>query len=523
MQVLFASPSGICLPLLTQVLGVAGVGILAGAAAWYVFRQPTNLPARRVLLGVVLLVALLLRLAMAAWDAFPNPWDEVYHMQVARQLQESPLEPRLYPAEVWHRAPLDSWTHSKWWFHKPPFSLWLMATADELFGGGLLALRMAGVLLGTATVGLIFLLGRQLSNWNAGFWAAWAAALAYFPLELAAGAAGMDVVDSTNLFLTTAIWVVGFRWLRRESPRELMLLLLLAVLAGLTRWAVGLFPFGVLGLAVLLERKPGRWHIQLLWLGMAIAAGLGAIFLWQQYSISLAPAKALWEIEYNWRHFTEVTEGNGGGPFFYLRTFPVLYNTPLLFLFPVLLFLWWNYGHKRGKHRKAFVVGVVLLYVFFSLAETKLTHYVLPGLPLVVLFTGEAIARALNRLNDLLPQRRSGGWALRAVIFAGLLFTGLALLKPRAMLRSHCAKSSQAAAASYSAVDRWLGEHPHQRLVLHGLPRFKHLYPMLLAPDRALGFDRELLPEELRYYRSKGYRIFFWPDYQQKPVAKEGI
>src|SRR5688500_11184017 len=119
---------------------------------------------------VVAVAALLIR-GYASADLALHPWDERYHALVAKNLIETPLTPRLYPAPV---LPYDYrvWTSNYIWMHKPPLALWLQAASMKAFGVHEFALRLPSVVVSTAAVVVTFYIGAILISPGVGLLAA---------------------------------------------------------------------------------------------------------------------------------------------------------------------------------------------------------------------------------------------------------------------------------------------------------------------------------------------------------------
>jgi len=62
----------------------------------------------------------------------------------------------------------------------PPFLVWCMAISMKLFGVSTFAVRLPSVMLGTATIWLLFLWGREAWGRSAGLWAALIISSLYF-------------------------------------------------------------------------------------------------------------------------------------------------------------------------------------------------------------------------------------------------------------------------------------------------------------------------------------------------------
>lgn len=97
-------------------------------------------------------------------------------------------------------------------FYKPPLYPYLLATAWHAFGEDYLLLRLPGILLGSATCGLVWLLGRRLFGarvaWTASLLYAFHRTAVYFDAEL------------VEMGLVTCLHVAALLWVLRAREHE---------------------------------------------------------------------------------------------------------------------------------------------------------------------------------------------------------------------------------------------------------------------------------------------------------------
>ena len=209
----------------------------------------------------VLALALGIRLALLAWSGAYHPFGDPFdYDQLARSLAEhGQYTPSAFAEEGSPSA-----------FRPPAYPYWL-AAIYEVFGTSYTAARVAGALLGTAVVLLVWLLGNRVVGPAAAWWAAVVAALApslaflhaglvsetlYLPLLLGAvllavrhaetpgwpwaAAAGLvlgaSVMTRTNGLVVLLPLLAG-AWLARRSWRDCALLLAGFAVA-LTPWTI---------------------------------------------------------------------------------------------------------------------------------------------------------------------------------------------------------------------------------------------------------------------------------------------
>jgi len=162
-------------------------------------------------------------------------------------------------------------------------------------------------------------------------------------------------------------------------------------LAMLTKWLPGLLPIPV-WLALAWRRQPPRRLVAGL---LAMAAACAAVALpWQLYIREAFPLESRWESAYNLYHLRVPIEGLGGSPLYYLlkmpRFFGELIYLPVGWFLVSMVYPPWR-PSRRGRELlplAALATWLLLPYVAFSLAATKLGGYVMVAAP--ALFIVEA-------------------------------------------------------------------------------------------------------------------------------------
>jgi 4-amino-4-deoxy-L-arabinose transferase-like glycosyltransferase len=325
-------------------------------------------------LAVCLAIASGTAIALAmSMDDFLHPWDERYHAVVARHLIRHPLVPTLYEETPLPMAPV--WGSGQVWIHKPPLPLWLMGATLRLLGTCELAIRLPSVLLLALCAYATARIGATLLDERVGLLAAFLVAINGNLLDLASGRKPTDHTDSLLTSLTClAVWS-AVEHASRPSRRRAALTGLLAGLAVLAKWLIGLLPFAVW--LVLLRRRRDRWPDLLL--GLAVCALVATP--WQLYVSRAFPAEAAFEATHRIQHLFEPLDAHTGGPLFYLIRIPRTFGelSPLA----IVWFAW-------RRRAPALLVWAALPYAFFSLVATKLENYVMPAAPAVALMVAWA-------------------------------------------------------------------------------------------------------------------------------------
>ena len=331
----------------------------------------------------ILAAGLVLRL-YAGTDLFLHCWDERYHALVAKHLMAHPATPTLYDQPV---LPFDyrDWRANHIWLHKPPLALWLMAAglwlSRALMGmaGGEIAMRLPGVLLSVAAIYLTYRIGAHLCGRRAGLLAAFFHATNGYLLQLPGGRVAVDQVDNDVIFFVELGIFLSVLYF--ESGRRSLLPAIGASvgLAVLTKWLPGL-----LAVPVFLALAWGRKRPRRIALDLAVICLTGAALAlpWQLYTHLAFPRESHWEMAYNLRHLLVPIEGLGGSPLFHLahmaRYFGELVYLPLGWFLVKLV-------RERQPDMVRLAVWLLLPYLAFSLAATKMAGYVMTSAPAIFL------------------------------------------------------------------------------------------------------------------------------------------
>ena len=268
-----------------------------------------------------------------------------------------------------------------------PFSGWVQDFSRLIFTG-----RVLSVLLGVATVALVFCLGRALGG--AGLaWAA-AACLAAMPVHVLHGR--YMTVDVPATFFQTAAMLAGVTAMRGGwRPAHVLLCGVLTGWAAGTKYNGGIVLLPVLAALWLDGALPARERVsRTLLLSVAGAAG----FLMATPGCVLEPARFWADLEYEIIRNREgqglVFRGTPPGLLYHLAiTLPLGLGVPMVALSltgPALL---------RGRGR-AWVIPLLFALIYGTVlcfAERKFTRYLAPLAPVLALTAGHALLRIRAR------------------------------------------------------------------------------------------------------------------------------
>ncbi len=285
-------------------------------------------------------------------------------------------------------------------FDKPPFTYWCQVLSYRVFGQNDFAARFPSAVAAALVAVLLLIWGTRLVNARAGWWAAiiFTLCLQTF-MHAKAAVADMWLV----LFVTAAHWA-GYEMLSpktgtsQTSKLKYQILFSVALaLAFLTKGPIGWVP--ILTVAIVRPQIAKRFSF---YLGLLLMLALVA--LWG------IPALVRTNGEFFrvgiGRHVVErsvaTMEGHGANSLgVYLLTLPFYFVTVFVSFFPWSIKLPWltrrlwrkragisDPGYNSGSLGSAdryLIVGVLVIFLIFSLVKTKLPHYTLPAFPLLSL------------------------------------------------------------------------------------------------------------------------------------------
>jgi 4-amino-4-deoxy-L-arabinose transferase-like glycosyltransferase len=350
-------------------------------------------------------------------DKYLHEWDERFHAQVARNMMNDPLTPKLYED---HILPYDytNWLSNEVWLHKQPLPLWLMAGSMHLTGINEWGIRLPSIIATTFLVLLTFLIGKRLFDERTGFIAAFLCSLNGLIIETSGGRAATDHYDVLYLFfISLGVWLA----LRFAYTKKTYLNILTGIViasAILTRWLPALIVLPLWLIAVVNTNTFSRGQIVGQFLLLCTVVAIVAL-PWQIYIHLYFPAEAAWEAQYNFRHFTEVLEGHGGPWYFHFEKMSIAFGD--LFMI-VLLWFTWSTLKQRSLNSLLLIVWLWIPLLFFTLAATKMTGYTLFTAPAAFIMTG-AFCSMLFRLQPKKYWKIASPILLTAFLFFTLRYS----------------------------------------------------------------------------------------------------
>ena len=333
---------------------------------------------------LLILCGLALRIYTAT-DFFLHPWDERYHALVAKNLIHHPLTPTLYYNPI---LPYDfkNWTANHVWLHKQPLPLWTMACSMWLFGVNEIALRIPSIILSTVGIGLTFSIATYFFNKKIGYLTAFLYSINGLIIELTAGRVATDHFDIFFLFFIELSIFFSIAFIQKQKTIYNILVGASLGAAILSKWLPSLIVLPIWLLIVIgsgnIKTKKIIYQFILLLLTCVL------VFLpWQVYIFHAFPNEANWEASYNYKHLTQVLEGQGRPFYYYAERIRIDYGE-LIYL-PIIWFLWKSLKELKDIKRLAIAIWFLVPFLFFSFAETKMQGYILFASPALFMMTSE--------------------------------------------------------------------------------------------------------------------------------------
>jgi 4-amino-4-deoxy-L-arabinose transferase-like glycosyltransferase len=293
---------------------------------------------------------------------------------------------------------VSTWLNGRPRFDKPILTYWLQALSVRLFGLDEFALRLPSALAATAWIGAIHAFVRRELDRDTARAAAFIAATSAGVVVIGRGA----IADALlNLFLALAMFDV-YRELVDPRPRWRRRAFLWIGLGVLTKGPVALLvPGAASAVAFLLCGRGAGWWRAVRdpagWLILLVVAGPWYAL---EYARRGDAFLAGFFLHHNVERFLVPLQGHAGGPLYYAPALLLLvlpYTTLLLATLP---------GVRRLRATPLDTLlwsWFLFVYAFFTLAGTKLPHYLLYGATPLFVLMARARHAARNRLLALLP------------------------------------------------------------------------------------------------------------------------
>jgi 4-amino-4-deoxy-L-arabinose transferase-like glycosyltransferase len=287
-----------------------------------------------------------------------------------------------------------TWLNGQPRYDKPILVYWLQALSVSLFGVDEFAFRLPSALAGAGWIAAIFAFTRRQFDQATGYAAALIAATTLGVCVIGRGATADALL---NLFLALAMFDI-YRYQVQPLARYRYRAFLWIGLGLLTKGPVALLvPFAASGVAFALHGRFALWRKAVLdpvgWLILlAVAGPWYALEYLRQGDAFIAG----FFLHHNVERFRAPLQGHSGSFFYYVPA-ALLLLLPFTGLFLRVLP---QLRHLRKRPLDTFLwTWFLFVFVFFSLAATKLPHYLLYGAtPLFVLMARHRAMLSSRRL-----------------------------------------------------------------------------------------------------------------------------
>ena len=305
-----------------------------------------------------------------------NSWDEQFHALVAKNMTQHPFKPYLFGDQF--EYDFKNWSKNHIWLHKQPLFLWQIAASFKVFGVNLFALRLPSILLHAATSVLVLSMAKRYLTSFLSILATLLFAFSAFQLNLVSGVQGMDHNDISFLFYCTASF---WSWMKYNETKQFKYVVLIGLFSGgaiLSKWLVGLLAYAGWGMVILMTQRKEKQE----WKNIANAVMISVLVVlpWQMYCYFTFPTEYVYEINYNSLHFSQAIEGHAGDSMYHFEAMKKIYGgtgfLSILIWVGMAIMLFKGFVKRNRNHLFASVVFCVV-YVFFTLARTKLEAYTL--------------------------------------------------------------------------------------------------------------------------------------------------
>ena len=340
-------------------------------------------------------------------------WDEKFHALVAKNLSADWRIPILITDTIVQPCK-DSWVCCGVWLHKQPVFLYQMALSIKIFGVSEFAVRFPSALMVSLLIFPVYRIAEIIKDKTAAIIAAFFSVTNATILSHMDGFSGMDHNDIAFMFyVTLSVWAL-VEYIQSDRKIFLLFMAVFSGIAVLNKWLTGLL--AIQGLSIFLiffSKKNFREIIVTLFYVGIISA---AVFLpWQLYVYLIEPEIAIHEWQMNQRHFFEVVEGHSYGLWFYFENLPLQYSGLHYLIISIPIFIW-LVGDKR-KYTIPISLMIVSMFIFFTLAATKVAGYTLVVMPMVYVFFGIFI----SYIYELLKHKFKVAIPLMLVIMVAFL------------------------------------------------------------------------------------------------------
>lgn len=366
---------------------------------------------------IIFIVGLAMRLYAAYMDPFLHDWDERFHALVARNLMDNFFEPILIKNTIIAFNPID-WSAYHIWLHKQPLFLWQMALSMKIFGVSEFALRLPSVMMGSLMLVMIYRITFNLTqNKTTSLIAALLLCFSNYQIQLISGIEGMDHNDvAFEFYMMASCWAYT-EYVKSNNWYWVILIGIFSGSAILNKWLVGLAIYLGWGINLLISVYRTKSIKELRWIIISLIICCVIFLPWQIYAFYKWPKEALFEMQFNSRHITEVLEGHWGPPSYYFDAFDLYFGKYLWWLIPIGIFYFFQSKKFDSKMITAFSSIFIFTFCFFSfVVKTKVHSHFFFVVPFALIFIA-------NAFSNLIESRRNK--IITSIIIIGISYLSI--------------------------------------------------------------------------------------------------
>lgn len=362
---------------------IAGILFFICAAVVYLFAFKQFYHHHKSVAVVLLIIGGAILRVYCSTDWFLHEWDERYHALVAKNLSTNFLHPVLYKHALLPYNPAN-WTNNHVWLHKQPISLWLMAISIKIFGANELAVRLPSILASLIAIKLVYDITVYMFNTHIAFIAAFLMSINGLVTDLAAGRVATDHIDVLFMFFILLTIYLLVKYIQHDKKIVLLTAGLTLGCAILTKWLPALICIPIY-LSMAWYSSNGnlkKLTADVLWLVIMSAM---LVLPWHIYINHAYPVEAT--IEYNMmhKHLNDIVENHQHSVFYHFDMLRIIYGE-LVYL-PIAIFTLHVFTARKQSKHLAIAVWFWAVYIFFSIAATKMQAYTVLAAPAIFIMT----------------------------------------------------------------------------------------------------------------------------------------
>ncbi|MFC1621888.1 glycosyltransferase family 39 protein [Patescibacteria group bacterium] len=310
------------------------------------------------------------------------PWDEAIYAKVAKNM-----------VQLGDYISL-RWDYNNLWFEKPPFGIWTQALTMNLIGISSLAARLPSAIFGFGTIILVYFIAKKYFGPKVGFVSGLSLLTTFHFLQYSRYAM-LDV--TSTFFMTLAMYL----YLKAKEQDILKFWIFSGISVGfavMTKGIIGFLPFVIIGgyeLYLITTQKQ-----KLLTKRYLHMFGASAVVFLPWHLLMTIKYKSNFISSYLIYHVfdraTTAVEDKGQPIYWYFVVLKVsmrLWFISLLGAFPFSLYQSFK---RKDKKYTLLIIWSVIIFMFFSLAQSKIVWYIIPIYPVLAIINGVFAVKVID-------------------------------------------------------------------------------------------------------------------------------